>query len=109
MVLGRWLVCVRRVLVARTLLLLAGMVPLGATTALAQSRALTEPELWNLVKDSPADFSFEWYLDEFPDGPHATLAKERLAALKQAAIDAAIAAHSNIVEMRARHILVKTE
>ncbi|WP_395020665.1 peptidylprolyl isomerase [Dongia sp.] len=89
---------------------MTGLVLHSAATASAQTSADTEAELWGVIKDSKDTRFFTYYLLLFPDGAHAGLAEERRSALeREDAVAAAKAAHSNIVELRARHILVRDE
>jgi peptidyl-prolyl cis-trans isomerase C len=91
------------------LLVLTCVIVQSLAPASAETAPVDESQFWEAIKDSPMDRSFEIYLEFFPYGAHAALAREKLVGSKKAAVAAAIAAHSNIVEVRARHILVRTE
>ncbi|MFX8597241.1 hypothetical protein ABTM29_19285, partial [Acinetobacter baumannii] len=65
-------------------LAVALFVQLGA--AVAQSDTSVEITFWNSVKDSRNPAEISAYLDKYPNGTFAALARIRLDALKQKAV-----------------------
>ena len=71
----------------RTLLasLLSLLVVLAAPTVLAQNTTPAEISFWESVRDSKNPAELQAYLDQFPNGTFAALARTRLAALQKPA------------------------
>ena len=55
--------------------------PASVTTAPAASNAAAEKAVWEAVKDSKQASDYQAYLDQYPKGTYAGLARSRLAAL----------------------------
>jgi tetratricopeptide (TPR) repeat protein len=58
--------------------------PPGVATGAAANPAAVEQELWDSIKSSTDAEDFRFYLKEYPDGPHAVIARNNLRRLEAA-------------------------